>query len=173
MIRFSKWLSPPYKISVLTALLALLLSSVDNLTFLSRAFQVIDKTDTLGLGFKIALFVCLNALFTILLSLGGFRPLFKPFAGIIIITAAVISYFMDNYGVIINAAMIQNVLETDQKEAFELLNFGIFWHVGIFGLLPAVLLYICPIHYQPFPQGIVEQGAYDRHCCNNYWGACL
>ena len=44
------------------------------------------------------------------------------------------------------------------KEAFELLNFGIFWHVGIFGLLPAVLLYVCPVHYQTFPRELLSRG---------------
>lgn len=158
MFNTPQWLRRYCRISTVTILLALFLSSADNQSFLHNAFQVIDKTQTLGIDFKIALFVCLNAIFTILLSISGFKPLFKPFAILIVITAAVVSYFMDTYSVIIDSAMIQNAVETDTKEVLELLNFGIFRHIALFGFLPAFLIYRCPIHYQPFLKELLSRG---------------
>lgn len=153
-----KSLRGSWRITTITLLIALFLSSLDNFSFFGSTFQIIDKTNTLGIGFKIALFLCLNALFTILLSLVGYKPLFKPFAILIIIIAAVVSYFMGTYGVIIDSSMIQNAFETDTKEVLELLNFGFFWHILVFGLLPAFLIYRCSIAYQPFLKELLSRG---------------
>ncbi|NOT84400.1 MAG: phosphoethanolamine--lipid A transferase [Methylococcaceae bacterium] len=151
------WLKQPYGITTLSILVALFLSTVDNLAFLRAAFAVVDKTTTIGMDFKIALTLCLPALFSVLISVFGFKGLFKPFAIIILLSASVISYFMGTYGVIIDAPMIQNAAETDTKEVLELLNAGIVWHVLLFGVLPAYLLYLCPVQYQPFTKELLSR----------------
>ncbi|MEQ1637345.1 MAG: phosphoethanolamine--lipid A transferase [Methylococcales bacterium] len=148
---------PPLRISTVTVLLALFLSTADNLAFLRSAFAVVDKTTSIGTDFKIALGLCLPALFSLLISVFGFKYLFKPIAISILLCASVISYFMGTYGVIIDAPMIQNAAETDTKEVLELLNAGIVGHVALFGVLPAYLLYRCPLQYQPFPKELLSR----------------
>lgn len=153
------WLRRPHRISSITLLIALLLSTFDNYPFFQAVFAAVNKTSSIGLDFKIALYLCLTALFCILLSFFGFKYLFKPFTMLIVFLAAGISYFMSTYGVIIDSDMIQNAAETDSKEVLELLNFGMFWHIGLLGVLPAVLIYLCPIAYQPLGKELLQRGS--------------
>lgn len=60
------------------------------------------------------------------------------------------SYFMDSYGVMIDANMLQNVVETDSSEAVELLNWSFALHILLWGLLPAWLIYNIEIQYATF-----------------------
>ena len=57
---------------------------------------------------------------------------------------------MDSYGVMIDASMLQNVVETDSSEAFELFSFSFALHVLIWGLLPAWVIYKIDIQYAAF-----------------------
>ncbi|MCX7088224.1 MAG: phosphoethanolamine--lipid A transferase [Methylococcales bacterium] len=151
------WLKQPYRITTVTLFVALFLSLADNGAFLRAAFAVVDKTTTIGTDFKIVLTLCLPALFSVLLSVVGFKGLFKPFVIFVLLSAAIISYFMGAYGVIIDTSMIQNAFETDTKEALELLNTGSIGHIVFFGLLPAWLVYRCPITYQPFLKELLSR----------------
>ncbi len=153
-----QWLKPPYRISTLTLITALLLSSFDNSVFFTAVFTAVNKTQTIGWDFKLALYLCLTALFCILLSLIGFKALFKPLSMLFIVTAAGISYFMTAYGVIIDVDMIQNAAETDTKEVLELLNFSMLWHIALLGILPAYLLYICPVNYLSIGKELAQRG---------------
>lgn len=82
-------------------------------------------------------FVLLLHIFFVLLS---FRPIFKPFLIVLLLTAAAVSYFSDNFGVIIDRSMIHNILETDLAEASELLTVALCGHLLLFGVLPASLV---------------------------------
>lgn len=150
-------LKHPIRVTTLTILLALFLSLVNNGAFLRTAFAVVDKTTSIGMDFKIALTLCLPLLFSVLISVFGFKGVIKPFAILMVLLASIVSYFMGTYGVIIDSAMIQNVVETDTKEAFELLNLSFVWHVLLFGVLPAWLIVRCPLQYQTFVKELVSR----------------
>jgi lipid A ethanolaminephosphotransferase len=51
------------------------------------------------------------------------------------------AYFMDNYNVVIDDNMIQNIVETDLAEAFGLLNIKILYYFLLLGLLPSLVIY--------------------------------
>lgn len=157
MLRVPQQIQPPYRVNTLIILVALLLSTFYNLPFFQTTFAEVNKTNSIGLDFKIALYICLSALFCVLLSLVGFKYLFKPFSILFIIIAASISYFMSAYGVIIDADMIQNVVETDVKEVFELINLRLLTHIGFLGLLPAILIYRHPIHYHSLGKELLHR----------------
>jgi len=57
---------------------------------------------------------------------------------------------MDSYGVMIDASMLQNVIETDSSEVFELFNFSFVLHMSIWGILPAWILYKIDIQHATF-----------------------
>jgi lipid A ethanolaminephosphotransferase len=88
--------------------------------------------------FSCALF--LTALFNLLLSIVAFKPVLKPILILVIITSSVTSFFMDNYGVVIDTSMLQNVFETDTAEASELVNLSFFIHLLLWGLIPAWII---------------------------------
>ncbi len=119
---------------------ALYIALVDNRLFW-RSF-----TSRLGLDslehwtFVLTVAVVYVLLFNILISMFAFRPVFKPFLIILLLTTAAVSYFSDIYGVIIDKSMVHNILETDTKEAAELLTWPLLRHLLWFGVAPAVLV---------------------------------
>ena len=94
--------------------------------------------------------VFLTAIFNIIFSLLAVKSLLKPILITIVICSALTSYFMDSYGVMIDASMLQNVVETDSSEAFELVSFSFVVHLLLWGLLPALVIYKIDIQHSTF-----------------------
>ena len=65
-----------------------------------------------------------------------------------LILSSLISYFIDSYGVIISHSMIQNILETDTHEAFDLLSSSFFSHIFIYGIIPSIIVWFIPLKQQ-------------------------
>lgn len=89
----------------------------------------------------IATFLILVLVLNALLTLFAFRPVLKPVLILLFIATSIAAYFMNHYGVAIDAAMLQNVFETDLREASELLNWSLVLTVLVLGVLPSVLLW--------------------------------
>ncbi|WP_394751900.1 phosphoethanolamine transferase [Crenothrix sp.] len=145
-----KWPRPTLTLTQLLLITALFLTLLDNQAFFQAAFKIADQSSFTGIGFKAALVVALIALFTALLSIFANKYLFKPFVIVILITASVISFFMNAYGVIVDTSMIQNMFETDSKEILELISVKLLVHILFWGLLPALLIYHTDIRYHSF-----------------------
>jgi lipid A ethanolaminephosphotransferase len=150
MPAYAHWLSPKLRLSSVIFLTALFLTVFDNQAFLSAVFKVVDSSGSAGNDFKIAVFISLFALFSLLLSFFASKYVFKPIVTVILLIASVISFFMDSYGVIVDLSMIQNIVETDTREATELLSFDLVRHVVLVGVLPALCLYRIDIQYHSF-----------------------
>lgn len=88
-----------------------------------------------------SLFVALNVLLLLLMLPFSARRVVQPAIAVIIVVAAVCSHFMDTYGVVIDTSMIANMVQTDSREAGELLGWPLFLHVGLYGIVPAVLVW--------------------------------
>ncbi|KZD12387.1 phosphoethanolamine transferase [Oceanibaculum pacificum] len=86
----------------------------------------------------------LGLFFLVLLSLPlqlvAFPRLLKPVLAGLVLIAAGISYFMDGYGVLVEKTMIVNIVETDMREAGDLLSWPLAWHMLLTGVLPAALI---------------------------------
>lgn len=152
-----KWLRPTLTLTQLLIASALFLALFDNQSFFQAVFKVANQSSFTGIGFKIAIVIALIALFTALLSVFANKYLFKPFVIVILITASVISFFMDSYGVIVDTSMIQNMFETDSKEMLELISVKLVIHIVFWGLLPALLIYRTTIQYQPFLKELLSR----------------
>ena len=87
-----------------------------------------------------ATFLMLVLAFNACLSLVNFRFLIKPVVIVLLLATSVATYFMNEYGTQIDRAMIQNVVETDVREAGELFSMNILLTVGLLGVLPALLV---------------------------------
>jgi lipid A ethanolaminephosphotransferase len=146
-----------YKISVssLTLLTALFIILFDNQLFWHTLAARLDLSNTAHWQFILMLGVILVLLFHSLLTLMAFKPLIKPLLATVLILAAGISYFSDSFGVIIDKSMIHNILETDIREASELLTWPLLWHLLLYGVLPASLLVMIPIRYPSWRRGLL------------------
>ncbi|GGO81244.1 phosphoethanolamine transferase [Marinobacterium nitratireducens] len=87
-----------------------------------------------------AFFTLMVALYLLFLTLVGFRIILKPLAILLFFSAAMVSWFMDAYGIVIDKTMVQNLFETDVAEAGELFSLPLLWHLTLYGLLPSLLV---------------------------------
>ena len=75
-----------------------------------------------GWGFALAFAVIVAAGNAALLSVLAWRWTLKPAITVMLLLAAFGAYFMLAYGIAIDASMLVNVMQTDVKEAGDLLN---------------------------------------------------
>lgn len=95
-----------------------------------------------------AVFVALTAFFTLAFSLFACKYLFRPLLVILLVAASANAYFMDVYGIVIDDDMLRNVVQTDAREASDLLTPALLGHVLLTGFLPASLLLLAPFRYR-------------------------
>lgn len=62
---------------------------------------------------------------------------------------------MDSYGVIIDSHMIQNALETNSSEVYDLLTLKLLGYFFFFALLPSILIYTIKVEYKSFKQELL------------------
>lgn len=90
------------------------------------------------------------AAFYLAITILGTKWTFKPLLMIVLPATAAISYFMREYGVVIDADMLQNAIQTNPEEVRDLVNPGAIAYVGLLGILPAYLVWRAQIGYRGF-----------------------
>jgi lipid A ethanolaminephosphotransferase len=87
-------------------------------------------------------FTCLTALFFLVLSHGRFT---RWILAIFLVLASQAAYYMDQFGVIVDIVMIDNIIQTNPQELAGILSFGLVLNTLVLGLLPAwLVLRYCP-----------------------------
>lgn len=81
----------------------------------------------------------------------------KPIMVIVIIATAAASYFIKEYGVIIDHNMIANAAKTDPRELKDLVNPYFFIYLFFTGLLPLALLFMLKVNYESFLKNTLKQ----------------
>jgi lipid A ethanolaminephosphotransferase len=138
----------------LVLLFSLVLVLFYNLPTWKTLGSLVTLQGNMRLGFEISFALLLWATFTLLLTLISFRPLLKPALTIIALASAGAAYFMNNYGIAIDTAMLQNVLEATSGEARALLSPKLFGYLLVLGVLPSVLIWCLPVTYERFISGL-------------------
>ena len=127
--------------NALLLIVALYLAATQNFAFWTKVLRALP-TDR-GIA-EYALLGCLLVALvtTLLLVMTPFasRWLLKPALGVLLVLAAVCGYFMDSFGAVIDREMLVNVLNTDLREAGELLDPMLLLRVLVAGGLPLLLL---------------------------------
>lgn len=114
-----------------------------NFAFFNNVFARYSVPDNLLFFISLAVFLVSSIAFFLGLVLNRFT--FKPILMLLFPLAALASYFMNNYNVIIDTAMLQNSLMTDSREVADLLSVRLVLYVLLLGVLPAYLVYRMPI----------------------------
>lgn len=81
------------------------------------------------------------------LGLLAWRPTLKIFMSLLLVITAVCAYFMLNYGVIIDAGMIVNALQTDVHEASAFLGWRLLTALLGLAIIPGWFLWRQPVNY--------------------------
>ena len=126
-------------------LLSLWLASVCNVP-LWRAVAALPGQGSLrGWGFALAFALIVAAGNVALLSLLAWRFTLKPAATALLLIAALGAYFMLAYGIVIDASMLTNALQTDLHESRDLLNWRLPVTVLALSAPPLLWLYRRPL----------------------------
>ena len=108
-----------------------------------------------GTVFAAGMAVWIAAALTMLLSLLAWKGILKPVVALLLVTAAASSYFMLQYGVVIDATMMANVANTDVREARDLLSWPLLLNIVFIALLPGWWLLRRPLAMRRFgPQAV-------------------
>ena len=82
----------------------------------------------------------------------------KPLLIILVLVSSGANYFMYNLGVYIDLEMIRNVFETDVRETLDLTTLPKILWIFTTGIIPAALIVVTKIKYQPFWKEAAKRG---------------
>jgi len=108
----------------------------------------ITDADGRGIAMRTAFGVMILAAFNLVLTVLAFRPLLKPVLIALFLTSASVAYFMNQYGVMMDAGMFRNFAETNMTEVRDLLSLKLFAFILLLGVLPSWLLWKVPVNYR-------------------------
>ncbi|MET0321975.1 MAG: phosphoethanolamine--lipid A transferase [Duganella sp.] len=100
-------------------------------------------------------FAMLALVFNACLGMVSFRYVLKPVLVALFFLTAGASYFMNRYGIAIDAGMVQNVMETDIHEAKELLCWNLLFTMILLGVLPSLAVYHVHVQFPRVRKGVL------------------
>jgi lipid A ethanolaminephosphotransferase len=110
-----------------------------------------------GIGLAVAFGGLLVLAFNLVLALLSNRWTLKPLLMGLFLASAGASWFMNRYGVIIDAGMFRNMAETDYAEVRDLLSIKFSFYMLVCGLVPAWIIWRLPVNYRYGLMGLVPK----------------
>ena len=121
------------------------LTSAGNIALWSQIHQLPEVTGLRGFAFAIGFGAIITAAISAILSFLNWRWLLKPAITVFFLSAASGAYFMMSYGIVIDSTMITNVVQTDAKEALDLMDWHMLISLVLLGILPSLILWKIPV----------------------------
>jgi len=118
--------------------------------FLWEHLQEVVPAGLSGLWLSLAFAVLMLFAFNLILTLLAFRYVLKPVLIVLFMSGAGVAYFMNQYGVLIDAGMFRNMAETNVAEVRDLMSLKFAAYILLLGVLPSVLLWKAQIAYRPW-----------------------
>lgn len=150
----------PQRPEILTLLLALYVVLVLNQAFWHKLFVAAAPQNFGDWHFLAATLVAAVILLYLALLAISLKPVLRVIVLVLLPATAAASYFMNEYGIVIDTNMVRNVFETDTHEARDLFSFKLVGFVGILGVLPAVLFCAIPWTVQSFKDEVLAKVRY-------------
>lgn len=143
-----RFLLRPQRPEWLALKLALLLVLLFNVPFWGHLYAIVSPLDGHGVKMLGLAFLLLTALFSLLLQLLVWPWLGKPLLTVLLLTTAGVTYFMSQYGVLIDMNMVRNAMQTDGAEVRDLITLKMVLTVLLLGGLPSLWLWKTPVSYR-------------------------
>jgi hypothetical protein len=145
---------PALSPQALTLLVCLAFTLLYNLRFWSAVLGAEPPATLTDWGRLAGYGVVMTALhFVVFLPLVN-RVSVKPLLSLLLLVAASVSYFTGHYGAYFDTHMIDNVLQTDTREAGELLTPGLALYLLLYTVLPALLIWRWPLRQRSRLRGL-------------------
>lgn len=126
---------------------ALFMTAFMNLAFFRHLLQTYGSSP-LALVKIATVALVLTSLTGTVITLLSFPRTVKPLVILLLLLSSQVAYFMDTYDVVIDANMLQNVVETNPAEVRDLLSLKQFAYLALLGMVPSLVLYRLPIRPQ-------------------------
>lgn len=136
--------------ALLILLVSLWLALAGNMSLWRTVWPLPELAGARGVLFAAGLGVWIVAALQMLLSLLAWKWLLRPVLLLLIAMAAANSYFMLQYGVVIDATMMANVANTDVREVRDLLSWTMVLVALVLGVLPGWWLQRQKLVFRPF-----------------------
>jgi len=149
----AKRIGAPY----LTLAVAVFLATAGNIKFWTTFTAAVGGLSPARLPLLAGALLIIVLFFNACLTLASFRFLAKPVFILLLVTASTASYFIAAYGIVIDRAMIQNVFETDMREATELVSWNMLLTIAVLGLLPASWVARAEVAYPQGRRGLLQR----------------
>jgi len=146
---------PQIQAPLLTVIVSAFLVLMYNFSFWKSFMHATGGVQLGNVPIYIGAFVLLVLVFNLFLTLVNFRLLIKPVLIFLFMLTSASSYFMNKYGMAIDASMVQNVVETDVREANELLSWHLVQTVVLLGVLPSLLVWRLPLRHPPLRRDLL------------------
>ena len=110
-----------------------------------------------GLLFALGMGAAIWAITNMLALMLGWSRLLKPVLSLLVVSAAGGAYFMLSYGIVIDATMITNVMQTDPREAADLLNWRMLLALLLLAALPLWFIWRTPLRALGWRRTLISQ----------------
>ncbi|SEJ38302.1 phosphoethanolamine transferase [Pseudomonas sp. NFR16] len=159
----------PERVTVLASVFLLV---AFNLTLWQHLFSITDVNGK-GLLLRGAFAVMVFCAFNIFLTLFAFKRVLKPVLIALFMISAGVTYFMSQYGVLIDSGMFRNFAETNATEVRDLLSLKFGAYLLILGVLPSIVIYRLPVNYRRWPRELVSKALVTVVCAGVIGGVAL
>ncbi len=149
----SCWEITSFRLIILTALFLVLF---DNFAFFRNVTDIYPVSAD-NIWFLISITIVLFSVIVLLFSIFCFKYTSKTILITILLVSSLVSYFMNHYNIVIDETMLQNTLETDTHEVFDLLNLKLFIYLFFAGILPSVIVFKLKIKYKSFKRELFSR----------------
>ncbi|WP_417914611.1 phosphoethanolamine transferase [Candidatus Electronema sp. JM] len=143
------------KLAVLSSLLFVLLY---NFAFFRHVVSVYPLSWE-NAGFLLSLAAGLATVITLLISLLSSEYTTKFVLILFFLLSSVSAYFMDNFDIVIDKAMIRSIFDTSPAEVTDLLNIELLGYLILLGILPSLLIYKIKIAPRSFKKSFIDKTA--------------
>jgi lipid A ethanolaminephosphotransferase len=128
--------------------LALWLTAVGNLSLWRELWRIGGGPTAFAVALGIAVFVFTATV--ALLALTAWGRGWKPVWIAVLVAAGVAQHFMLTYGVVMDTAMLANTMQTDAREAADLMSAAFAGNLLLVVALPAIALLVVPVRRTPW-----------------------
>ena len=129
---------------VLPKMACLLILLLGNQAFFSKLLET-NPLNFGTAGFLFSVLIVLSGTLLLLLLLFELLMGFKLGLSLLLLITALSAHFTDTFGVIIDVEMIRNALQTDIAEARDLITLSLLARLGVFCLLPSMIIWGLPM----------------------------
>ncbi|MFT3733201.1 MAG: phosphoethanolamine--lipid A transferase [Hyphomicrobium sp.] len=140
----------PRRPEILALIVAVYIVLVLNQPFWGKFLNLVAPEKLGAWAFVGASAIVLTAVAYLVLLAFSLKPVLRALVLILLPITAASAYFMREYGIVIDAQMMQNIFETDTRETGDLITLGLVGYVALFGLLPAIWFCLVPWTKRPW-----------------------